>query len=123
MKSKFWTIVTALIVASVLLISCQPQTVTVTVEVPVKETVEVEVVVEKTVEVPVEVEVEVPVGAELVTIKGRCRAKPPMEDWRCNNILMAIPEVNASLVAAGDDLRVLVDTVQDNMCSVDRVLV
>ena len=115
MKSKFWTIVTALIVASVLLISCQPQTVTVTVEVPVKETVEVEVVVEKTVEVPVEVEVEVPVGAELVTIKGRCRAKPPMEDWRCNNILMAIPEVNAALDAADDDRRVQVETVQDNM--------
>lgn len=60
------------------------------------------------------VEVEVPVGGELVTIVARCRAKPPMEDWRCNNLLFAVAEVNADLEAAGDSRRVVVETIQDN---------
>jgi inositol-phosphate transport system substrate-binding protein len=61
-----------------------------------------------------EVEVEVPVGGELVTIVARCRAKPPMEDWRCNNLLFAVAEVNTDLEAAGDTRRVVVETIQDN---------
>ncbi len=60
------------------------------------------------------VEVEVPGGGELVTIVARCRAKPPMEDWRCNNLLFAVAEVNADLEAAGDSRRVVVQTIQDN---------
>ncbi|MBE9507682.1 MAG: hypothetical protein IMY86_06490, partial [Chloroflexi bacterium] len=93
-KHTLWTIVTALIVASVLLISCQPKTVTVTVEVPVERTVEVPVV--------ETVEVKVPTGGEMVTIVARCRAKPPTEDWRCNNLLHVVADVNADLEAAGD---------------------
>ncbi|RLC68001.1 MAG: hypothetical protein DRI48_00790 [Chloroflexi bacterium] len=108
-KHGLWTIVAVVAVLSMLLIGCQPQTVTVTVEVPVKETVEVPV--EKTVVQTVEV----PVGAELVTIHARCRAKPPMEDWRCNNLLYAVAGVNADLEAAGDNRRVEVKVVQDNM--------
>ncbi|MCH8341967.1 MAG: ABC transporter substrate-binding protein, partial [Chloroflexi bacterium] len=60
----------------------------------------------------VEVEVQVPV--ELVTIVARCRAKPPTEDWRCNNLLAAVAEVNADLAAAGDLRRVVVTSIQDN---------
>ncbi len=56
-----------------------------------------------------------PAGVELVTIKARCRAKPPMEDWRGNNILMAVPEVNALLEAKGDNRRLQAEVVQDNM--------
>jgi hypothetical protein len=39
------------------------------------------------------------VGGELVTIVARCRAKPPTEDWRCNNLLFAVAAVNADLAA------------------------
>jgi len=66
------------------------------------------------VEVPVEVEVEVPVGGELITIVARCRAKPPREDWRCNNLLLGASAVNADLEAAGDSRRVAVEIIQDN---------
>ena len=65
------------------------------------------------VEVPGEV-VEVPVGGELVTIVARCRAKPPTEDWRCNNLLFGVAAVNQELEAAGDPRRVVVETIQDN---------
>ena len=69
------------------------------------------------VEVPgdtVVVEVEVPVGGELVTIVARCKANPPTEDGRCNNLLKGVVAVNAALEAAGDDRRVQVETIQDN---------
>jgi len=56
-----------------------------------------------------------PAGVELVTITARCRAKPPMEDWRGNNILMAVPEVNALLEAKGDNRRLQAEVIQDNM--------
>ncbi len=80
------------------------------------ETVEVEVTreVEVKVDVPVQVTVEVPVGGELVTLVARCRAKPPTEDWRCNNLLFGVAEVNADLEAAGDSRRVVLQTIQDN---------
>ena len=60
------------------------------------------------------VEVEVPIGGELVTLVARCRAKPPTEDWRCNNLLHAVADVNADLEAAGDTRRVVIRTIQDN---------
>jgi ABC-type glycerol-3-phosphate transport system substrate-binding protein len=64
-KKAMFTLV-AVMTVLVMLVACQPQTVTVTVEVekevPVE--VEVEVPVQQTVEVPVEVEVEVPVEVE-----------------------------------------------------------
>jgi len=80
------------------------------------QTVEVEVTREvvKEVEVIKEVEVEVPVGGELVTLVARCRAKPPTEDWRCNNLLFGVAAVNADLEAAGDSRRVVLKTIQDN---------
>jgi len=102
----------SLLVVLTMLAACAPPTPEKVVETVV---VTKEVPVEVTKEVPVEVTVEVPVGVELVTIKGRCRAKPPMEDWRCNNLLMAVPLVNAELEAKGDNRRVQVEVVQDNL--------
>jgi len=62
----------------------------------------------------VEVEVEVPVGGELITIVARCKANPPTEDGRCNNLLAGVVDANAALKASGDTRRVEVKTIQDN---------
>jgi len=104
MNKKLFITLTILIGLSTLVAACaapDPETIT------VKETVIVEVEGEM-------VEVEAPVGGELVTIVARCRAKPPTEDWRCNNLLFAVADVNAELEAAGDPRRVVVKTIQDN---------
>jgi len=53
-------------------------------------------------------------GTELVTIVARCKANPPTEDGRCNNLLKGVVDVNAQLAANGDDRRVEVKTIQDN---------
>lgn len=53
-------------------------------------------------------------GIELVTIVARCKANPPTEDGRCNNLLAGVVAANAALEAAGDNRRVEVKTIQDN---------
>ena len=76
------------------------------------------------VEVPgdtVVVEVEVPAEGELVTLVARCRAKPPIEDGRCNNLLRGVVEANAVLEASGDPRRVQVEIIQDNPDAGDYV--
>ena len=76
------------------------------------------------VEVPgdtVIVEVEVPAEGELVTLVARCRAKPPIEDGRCNNLLRGVVGANAVLEASGDPRRVQVEIVQDNPDAGDYV--
>ncbi len=76
------------------------------------------------VEVPGEtvvVEVEVPAEGELVTLVARCRAKPPIEDGRCNNLLRGVVEANAVLEADGDLRRVQVEIIQDNPDAGDYV--
>jgi inositol-phosphate transport system substrate-binding protein len=60
------------------------------------------------------VEVEVPTGGELVTIVARCKASPPTEEGRCNNLLRGAVDANAALEAAGDTRRVQVQIIQDN---------
>ncbi len=113
-NKKILTFFTSLIVLAALLAACQPQAVIETVV--VTQEIEKEVIVTEVVEKEVVVTqvVEVPVGGELVTLVARCRAKPPTEDWRCNNLLNAVAEVNADLEAAGDNRRVVVETIQDN---------
>ncbi|HDH03469.1 MAG TPA: extracellular solute-binding protein, partial [Actinobacteria bacterium] len=69
----------------------------------------------------VEVEVEVPAEGELVTLVARCRAKPPIEDGRCNNLLRGVVDANAALSAAGDSRRVEVKIIQDNPDAGDYV--
>jgi len=53
-------------------------------------------------------------GTELITLVARCRAKPPIEDGRCNNLLRGVVDANAALAAAGDNRRVEVRIIQDN---------
>ncbi|HEY66701.1 MAG TPA: extracellular solute-binding protein [Thermoflexia bacterium] len=107
-KHGLWTIVAVVAVLSMLLIGCQPQTVTVTVEVPVKETVEVPV--EKTVVQTVEV----PVGGEVIHLVARCKASPPYENGRCENLLKAVGAANAALAEKGDDRRIELEIIQDD---------
>ncbi len=90
-----------LVVMALSLGACQPETIV--------KTVEVEVPGETIIE-----EVEVPVAVDLITLVARCRAKPPTEDSRCNNLLAGVAAVNADLAAAGDLRRVVVEIIQDN---------
>ncbi len=50
----------------------------------------------------------------LVTIVARCKANPPTEDGRCNNLLKGVVDANAQLAADGDDRRVELKIIQDN---------
>jgi len=52
---------------------------------------------------------------QVITFTVRCRAKPPMENWRGNNFILAAEELNADLEAAGDPRRVEVEIIQDNI--------
>jgi len=78
-----------------------PETVIVEVEVP-----------GQTVTSIVEVEVEVPTGGELITIVARCKANPPTENGRCDNLLKGVVDANATLKASGDSRRVEVKTIR-----------
>ncbi len=86
------------------------------VEVVVTQEVEVEVVKEVEVEVVKEVEVikEVQIGSEEVAIVARCKASPPHEDGRCNNLVRAVGAANAALADAGDGRRIALETIQDD---------
>ncbi len=55
-------------------------------------------------------------GVELTTVNlvARCKAAPPVEDGRCNNLVSGIDAVNASLEASGDSRRVALSIIQDN---------
>jgi len=53
-------------------------------------------------------------GIELVSLTARCKANPPTEDGRCNNLLRAVPAANAALEASGDNRRIELTTIQDN---------
>jgi inositol-phosphate transport system substrate-binding protein len=108
--------------------AAQPETITIVETVVVKEEVEVikEVEVEKEVEVVKEVEVEVikevevevvkevQVGAEEITVVARCKASPPYENGRCNNLLSAVGAANATLAEQGDDRRIQLEIIQDD---------
>ena len=50
----------------------------------------------------------------LVTIVARCKAAPPVEEGRCNNLLKGVVDANAQLAADGDDRRVELRIIQDN---------
>lgn len=52
---------------------------------------------------------------EIIPIKIRARAKPPMENWRGLNFIVAERDLNADLEAIGDPRRVKVEIIQDNM--------
>ena len=62
----------------------------------------------------VEVVKEVPVKIEVVTITVRTKANPPTEDWRGNNFQFALADVNAALLAEGDNRQIKLNLIQDN---------
>lgn len=93
-----------LLLAGLVIGACQPQ------EVVVEVTREVEVVEE----VIKEVEVEVPVGGQVITLTARCKANPPTEDGRCNNLVAAAGAANEALAEMGDERRIEVEKIQDN---------
>ncbi len=106
---KAMTIVTLLTVAVTLFTACATptpevikETVVVKETVPVKETV----VIKETVEVPT--------GGELVHLVARCKAAPPHEEGRCNNLLAAVGAANAALAEKGDNRRIELEIIQDN---------
>jgi len=114
-NKKMLTFFSSLIVLAVLLAACAPAATAPPPEIIIETVVVTEVVTEVVVEeVVVTQEVEVLVPVDLVTIVARCRAKPPTEDWRCNNLLHVVADVNADLEAAGDPRRVDLKTIQDN---------
>jgi inositol-phosphate transport system substrate-binding protein len=55
-------------------------------------------------------------GGDIVTVQltARCKANPPTEDGRCNNLRDAVPAANAALEAAGDNRRIELTINQDN---------
>ena len=112
-KHRLWTVLAALVGLSMVLAACapaEPEIVEVTRIVTEKEEVEVEVEVTR----EVEVEVEVPVGGEMVTIVARCKASPPHENGRCNNLVSAVGATNAALAEAGDERRIELEIIQDD---------
>ncbi|MCK4832832.1 MAG: hypothetical protein KAS81_08690, partial [Anaerolineales bacterium] len=82
--SKKLGVLALFIIGSMLLTACGTATPETIVE-TVVETVEVT----RVVEVEKEVQVEVPVGGDLVSIVARCKASPPFELGRCNNLVSA----------------------------------
>jgi len=99
---KRWMPIVALFVVSALILTACPSP-----------TPEVKVV-KETVIVEKEVVKEVQVGQVLVNIVARCKAAPPHEDGRCNNLVSAVGAANAALAAAGDDHRIELEIIQDN---------
>lgn len=90
------------------------ETVEVEKEVKVVETVEVEKEVVVTKEVEVIKEVEKEGGMQEVKLVARCKATPPFEDGRCNNLLAAVGPANAALAAMGDNRRITLEAIMDD---------
>lgn len=108
MSRKPIFILSLMVIFSLVLAACGPT--------PEPETIIQTVEVEKTVvETVIEtVEVEVPTGGEVVKIVARCKASPPYEDGRCNNLTSAVGAANAALAEAGDDRRIELETIMDD---------
>lgn len=104
MSKKLLSILSLLVIFSMLLAACgaTPEVVEKIV------TVEVEKTVIET------VEVEVAAGGQVVKLVARCKAAPPHEDGRCNNLVSAVGATNAALAEKGDDRRIDLEIIQDN---------
>ncbi len=61
-------------------------------------------------------------GIELVSLTARCKANPPTEDGRCNNLLAAVAPANAALAEMGDNRRIDLSIIQDNADWGDYIL-
>ena len=45
-------------------------------------------------------------GTSQVTLVARCKANPPTEEGRCNNLIAAAEAVNVELASRGDTRRI-----------------
>ncbi len=110
MLRKQTILILALLLTGLFLVACSTETVEVTrvVEVPG----ESETVVEEVTRV-VEVEGEAG-GIEEVTLVARCKASPPHENGRCDNLVSAVGAANQALIEAGDNRRIALETIQDD---------
>lgn len=52
---------------------------------------------------------------ETVTLTARCKAAPPQENGRCDNLAAAVDSANAELEAEGDTRRIALETIQDDL--------
>ncbi len=116
-------LILALLLTGLILAACTPQTVEVTrvVEVPGEsETIVEEVtrVVTETETVTEEVEVtrvvEAEGGVQEITLVARCKASPPHENGRCDNLVAAVGAANQALADAGDNRRIALEPIQDD---------
>ena len=57
---------------------------------------------------------EVPIKVDEISITVRTKATPPTEDWRGNNFQFVLAEVNAALLAEGDNRQIKLKIIQDN---------
>ncbi|MGH2545041.1 MAG: extracellular solute-binding protein, partial [Ardenticatenaceae bacterium] len=57
---------------------------------------------------------ETPAEGETVTLVARCKAAPPHEDGRCNNLVAAVDAANAELAETGDNRQIQLEIIQDN---------
>ena len=104
-KHGLWTVLAALVGLSMVLAACAPAE---------PEIVEVTRVVTEKEEVEVTREVEAPTGGELIHIVARCKASPPYENGRCNNLVAAVGAANQALADAGDNRRIELESIQDD---------
>lgn len=121
-KLRWFILLAAIVLAVVVVAACAQPTPevkiikeTVVVKEQVVQTVEVtkEVEVEVTKEVTKEVIKEVP-ATNVVHLVARCKASPPYENGRCDNLVAALGAANQALAAAGDDRRIELETIQDD---------
>ncbi|HFD39043.1 MAG TPA: extracellular solute-binding protein, partial [Anaerolineae bacterium] len=101
---KLLSVVSLLVIFSLVLAACgatpEPETVI--------QTVEVEKTVVQT------VEVEASGGSEIVHLVARCKASPPYENGRCDNLVKAVGAANAALAEKGDPRRIELEAIQDD---------
>ncbi len=97
-RKKHWIIIGSLLLIAAFLVACQPQTV-VEQEKEVVETQEEAVVSE---------------GPEIVHLVARCKASPPYENGRCDNLVKAVGAANSALAEMGDNRRIELETIQDD---------
>ncbi len=101
---KLLSVVSLLVIFSLVLAACgatpEPETVI--------QTVEVEKTVVQT------VEVEASGGGEIVHLVARCKASPPYENGRCDNLVKAVGAANAALAEKGDPRRIELEAIQDD---------
>lgn len=116
MTKKLFSILSLLIIVSIALAACgaapEPEVVEKVVTVEVEKVVEK--VVTEVVEVEKEVQVEVPAEGNTVKLLARCKASPPYENGRCDNLVKAVGPANAALAEAGDARRIELETIQDD---------